>query len=890
MAIPPYGSFGWQLRELRTGRRLTIEDLADASDVGVVTISELELGKTRTPQRSTVQRLANALNLTPEERAGFEKASRLDAAVGGRKRAAPGTQAMDDTTAAARTAATAGQGAATRTLPYAIRSFLGREGELCELAAAATDDDRAGIYVLEGMPGVGKTALALHAAHQIAGSFPDGQLFIDLHGYTRGLRPLRSEEALRSLLHCLGMPNEVIPPKLDERAGVYRSLLAGTRTLIVLDNAASAGQVRPLLPGAVGCPVIITSRKSLRGLDDAVVLGLGTLPENDAIALFGSVAGPGRVRADDPDLGEIIRLCDRLPLAIRIIAAWSRRRAALGLADVLEELRDEHRRLAHLQDEDRGVRAAFELSYGRLFPAEQRMFRRLGLIPGPDFDVCAAESLVPGEDARRLVDSLFDHNLIMQRVPGRYRFHDLVRVYARSLAAGESVAVSGQLLDFYLFSVQASDLRFDRRSPAAGHAAVISAPPATPRLITTEQARAWVSSELANLDASVHYARRLGRPDYVVALSAALAQYFRAYGPWPQALAMHQVAYIAAREARDPAGQAAALVHMGVGQRQLGELGRAATTLTRAASCYRELGERGGLAAALVELGVVERLTGAASDGEKDLSEALKLYQALGDRHGEAGVRAELGALQRQMGKFEAAKESLQQALSLFRGLDVRYGEAITLAYLGGVQWTTGALDTAEECLTGALAIYRERGEPIGQANSLLFLGGVYRDAGLLEEATNVLAEAQTIYREVGYRRGRAGALAFLGSVCTLTGEYEQADRSLRQALELFHDVDDPGGEAETLNHYGALAATVGETGEARTRYTGALALARKISSIKDEADALDGIAGTHLSEGDVRQARICYEEALALYQRMGCDCDMQRVQQALGSLPDDSG
>jgi len=370
---------------------------------------------------------------------------------------------------------------------------------------------------------------------------------------------LKPEEALRSVLHnCLGMPNEVIPRKLDERAAVYRSLLAGTRTLILLDNAASSAQVRPLLPGDPGCAVIVTSRQNLRGLDDAEPLGLGILPDDEAVALFRTTAGPERFPADDPDLVRIAGLCGGLPLAVRIIAAWMRYRPLLTASDARELLSDERERLAHLRSEDLSVRAAFELSYRRLPDAEQRMFRRLGLIPGLDFDARAAASLAGG-DAWPLLESLVDHNLLTQHARGRYRLHDLVRAYARSLAAQEGTAVSGRLLDFYLHAAQAADVHFERRSPGPGQVRPVSAPASAPPLGTAGQARAWVSTELANLNAAAGHAASSGRADFTISLSMALAQYLRVHGPWPQGILLHRLAGAMARETGDSEGQAAAL-------------------------------------------------------------------------------------------------------------------------------------------------------------------------------------------------------------------------------------------------------------------------------------------------------------------------------------------
>jgi tetratricopeptide (TPR) repeat protein len=243
--------------------------------------------------------------------------------------------------------------------------------------------------------------------------------------------------------------------------------------------------------------------------------------------------------------------------------------------------------------------------------------------------------------------------------------------------------VSGRLLDFYLHAAQAADAHLERRSPRPDDVRPVSAPVSAPTLGTAAEARDWVRMELANLDAAARHAAEAGRPDFTISLSMALAQYLRVYGPWPQGLLLHRLAGAMARDTDDSGGQAAALVHVGVLHRQLGQLRSAKVALNQAARLYRRLGNHRGLAAALLESGVVKRLSDMAEEGGRDLSEALALYRALGDRHGEAGALAELGALQRQTGEFEAALDKLQQALGLFCGMGMRYGEAVTLGYLG---------------------------------------------------------------------------------------------------------------------------------------------------------------------------------------------------------------
>ena len=588
-------SFGEMLSQMRTKALLTYEDLAKAANVAARTISDLEQGVHLTPQTKTVLQLADALGLAGPARDEFVRAAH------GRP---PGS-------------------VTTRTLPRDIASFTGRGSELRHLVDAAERlGDVAGICVIEGMAGVGKTALAVRLGHHVANRFPDGQLFLDLRGYTPGFDPLSAGDALSYLLRSLGVTSELVPHDTEERAAFFRSRLAGTRTLIILDNAASAAQVRPLLPGTAGCLVIVTSRRSFWGLDDAYTVGLDVLSRSEAIELFRRIAGPDRVAADDPALAAIVALCGHLPLAVRIIAARLAHRRALRVEDLVEQLRKEHNRLEYVQDEDRNMTAVFAMSYSNLPGREQDMFRHLGLIPGPDFDAFAAANLTGTDlhETKRLLDSLVDHNLLNEHVAGRYRFHDLVRAYARTLGsmpvtgsglpAGDTEALD-RLMDYYAYTAQSADRRIERRMPRADEVGVVPSPPlAAPHLDTSERAQAWISTELANLDAATRYAAGHRRPGHAIALSAALAQYLRVHGPWAQALALHEVALDAARGTGDRGGQAAALADLGSMQRTTGAIGQAEESLSQALDLYDELGDHHGQARTFAELGVVRRLTG----------------------------------------------------------------------------------------------------------------------------------------------------------------------------------------------------------------------------------------------------------------------------------------
>jgi len=333
------------------------------------------------------------------------------------------------------------------------------------------------ISAIDGMAGVGKTALALHAAHRLAERFTDGQLFIDLRGHTQGQQPRSAAEALEWLLLALGVPPQRIPQDADERAALYRQRLAGSRTLIVLDNAANEAQIRPLLPGDAGCLVLVTSRRRLKGLDDASTLSLDVLPQADAVALLRSVATRGHEHElmPDPLLAEIADLCGGLPLALRIAAALLRHRPAWSPEHLAALLRDQHQRLGTLFDGDRNLAAVFDLSYQNLGATHQRLFRRLGLLPGADVDAYAAAALADTDPstATSLLEDLVDDNLLMQHTPGRYWMHDLLRLHARTLAGRDPAhsrdSALERLLNYYQHTaIRADDLvtRFPLPVPA----------------------------------------------------------------------------------------------------------------------------------------------------------------------------------------------------------------------------------------------------------------------------------------------------------------------------------------------------------------------------------------------------------------------------------------
>ena len=876
----PALSFAGLLRRLRDDAGLTQEELAEAAGLSPRSVSDLERGVNLTARHDTARLLAGALGLTGPQRALFEAAAR------GR---APASQVL----AAGESAAAA---AATRTLPRDIASFTGRVAELAQLtgavtAAAATDGGTGGvvgIHAIGGMPGIGKTTFAVHAAHQLAGDFPDGQFFLPLHAHTPGQRPVEPVDALASLLLSAGVGAQQIPPGLPARAGRWRDYLAGKKVLLLLDDAASHEQVTPLLPGTGGSLVLITSRRHLTALADAAAISLDTLTPDEAAALLARLSDrPGLGSADGP-AAEITRLCGYLPLGIGMLARQLRHHPAWTAAGLAAELAAAAGRLELMRAENLSVAAAFDLSYQDLPEAQQRLFRRLGVHPGTDIDGYAAAAL-DGTDlaaARRHLAGLYDHYLLTEPARGRYRLHDLLREHARALAfAGDPAdadAAAGRLLDYYLHTAAAAGQHIETQNTAAGRAPPSDQPTVAPPLSTAGQASAWLEAERANLDAAAGYAAASGRPGHAIAIPAAISGFLFARGHWDQSAALHQGALTAARRAGDRAGQAGALNELGILQRTTGDYPAATASLTRALELYRDLGDRLGQASAVEQMGRVHYETGEYPAAATRHQQALALYRDLGHQIGQAQALTNLGAVQERTADDPAAAASQHQALGMFRDLGLQMGQAVAIINLGNVQVRTGDYAAAAASLTEALGLFRDLGDRDGQARAILNLGFVQSLTGDYPAAAASLTRALDIYRDIGHRMGQANALDNLGALQSLTGDYPTAAASLTQALGMFRELGDRYGQAVVLNTLGGMLSRSGDGQQARDDHDRALAIAREISSPLQEARALEGLGHCLLQDGNPSDAAAHWQQALTIYQRIGAP-DAQRIAETLG-------
>lgn len=643
-----------------------------------------------------------------------------------------------------------------RELPAPPTHFAGREAELARLDAVS-DQAGAGAAVITGMAGVGKTALALRWAHRAADRYPDGQLYIDLRGFSAG-EPVDPADALAGFLRSLGVNPANLPVGLSERAARYRTLLSRRRVLVLLDNGISAEQLRPLLPGSPLCTVLVTSRDRLPGLvsaDGATRVDLDVLSTEDAAGLLRGLVGD-RVDATPDAAASLAAACGHLPLAIRIAAEVATRRPGVALPDLVEDLSDERTRLDTLDTGEprTAVRTVLSWSYRALSADAAGLFRLFGLAPGPHLTPSAIAGLggLGPTELRRMIAELDRAHVLVESTPGRYVLHDVLRAYAAELAqsqldpAGRDAA-RRQLLDHYLHTAIAADRQLEPdRWPLDLHrpADVVVHP-----IDSMEAARRWFDTERAALVAAVRGAAALGYPEHAWQLTWALATYLDRTGDWPELAAL---AALAAPGAVDPA--AAGRVH-NLSARAALRLGQLETAFEH----YRQ---------------------------------ALRLYKQIGDEHNLASTHSSLGKACSESGALPDALRHHRLALALFRRLDDVGGQAATLNNLGFNQARLGQFAPARLACREALGLARELGHGKGEAHCLDSLGYIHRGLGEYDQAIEHYHRAVALFEQSGARMAGADAWTSLGDTYAETGQPEAAGDAWRFALATLDDLDHP--------------------------------------------------------------------------------------------------
>jgi DNA-binding SARP family transcriptional activator/tetratricopeptide (TPR) repeat protein len=649
-------------------------------------------------------------------------------------------------------------------LPVDVRGFTGRDSELAQLdrIRGAADQQPAAVAVVSGTAGVGKTALAVHWAHRVADRFPDGQLYVNLRGFDSVGRVMEPAEAVRGLLDGLGVPPERVPPTLDAQTALYRSLLADRRMLILLDNARDAEQARPLLPGTSTALVVVTSRHLLTPLvaaEGAEPLTLDVLSTVEARELLGRRLGPGRVAAEPEAVDAIIAACARLPLALCVAAARARQ-THFPLAALAEELGEAGDRLDVLDAGDPAsqVRAVFSWSYKALPPAAARLFRLLGLHPGPDISVAAASSLAGAsrQETRRLLTDLARANLLVEHVPGRYAFHDLLHAYASDLTRshdpeGERRAATGRLVDHYLHTAHAADrLVYPHRDPiplALGPHRPGTSPE---HLANFEEAMSWFGAEHPVLLAVLRQAADAGLDAHAWQLAWATSTFLDRRGFWHERAAAWHTAVDAARRVGDQAAQASALRIVGHTDTRLGRYDDAYVHLRHALDLFRRGGDPAGQARVEHNLAMLRERQGDLRPALGHAQRALTGYEVAGHLRGQAHALNAVGWYHALLGDHTQALTWCERALILAQKIGDREAEAVTWDSLGYAHHGAGHHTRAADCYQHALVLLRDVGDRYYEANTLTRLGDSYRDAGD-PRAGAAWLEALAILDELGH-------------------------------------------------------------------------------------------------------------------------------------------
>ncbi|MDQ0987047.1 BTAD domain-containing putative transcriptional regulator [Streptomyces sp. V2I9] len=735
-------------------------------------------------------------------------------------------------------------------LPRDTRDFTGRSEELALLRQAVSDADGYALplVVLHGMPGIGKTALAVHAAHRLAGDYPAGHLYVDLHGFS-GRRPVDPAEALALLLRAAGT-GAALPDTLDGRAAAWREWTAHNRVLVVLDNVRDSAQVRPLLPGSAGCLAIVTSRNRLSTLDGAVSVPVGPLSAREAAALFSRIAGPARTARDPEALELLVDACGRHPLATTLLAGRFRHREIWDLRHLLERLAQSSDPLDGL-DEEVFV-SAFRFSYAELTADTRRLLRLLALHPGPDVTAAAAAALSGSEpghsgtgDVQRDIEELLDGHLLTEPSLGRYQLHDLTRAFALRMCTLEEPEATrrdavGRLLGYCVGSAYRAHSHTQPRrralepEPMSAYATEFG---------DAREATAWLSAERANLMAAARTAAA-EHPEYAALFPHALAPSLRIWGSWDITNELYGEAVEALRHRGDPL--------------------LLAQTLVEAAEVLAQSGPGEALSCA---------------------GEALALFQDLKDLAGCADSSLQASRAHLAAGHTGPALRMVSRALALYRDLGDRHGEADCLNVEGAALYYEGRYDEALGRARMTLRIHEDTGDLLGQIRAHNNIGDVYQLQGHIERAREHLERSKVLARLHSGEREMAILDTNLGAVYQAMGDTPRALAGFRRALESHRARGDALGEANALISLGAARAANGDGEGALLHFTRAAEVARRIDSAYERARALLGMADVHRSAGRPAPATDAYRQALLLSEHTGSRPAAARALEGLARL-----
>ncbi|MFI7536539.1 tetratricopeptide repeat protein [Streptosporangium sp. NPDC049376] len=748
--------------------------------------------------------------------------------------------------------------AAPNTLPRDKQTFTGRTAELDQLVGFQARRDTVTVLAIDGMAGVGKTALAVHLAHRLTGDYPDGQLYLDLHGHDAQNDAMDPATALDRLLRDLGIPGKLVPNGLDGRAAMWRAELARRKVLILLDNAARHDQISDLLPGTPGSLVVITSRRRLAGLDDVHSLSLNVLPPEDGAVLLRRVAGPGRAFQEE-GVASVVRLCGHLPLAIQLVGSRLKNRAAWDAADIAELLSRTRRRLPAIKAGNREITAAFELSFHALDERLKQAFWRLGLHPGADLTPESASALLDTSltETEEILDEFVDHHLIDEPRKGRYRFHDLIREYALLLSDREPEAsrteVLGRAFDHYLLTADAADrllYPYRARDP-------IEVPGSSPRVVEfsdTDQAHSWLEAELNNLVLVAHHATGHGWAKHAALLAYVLSRHLDLWGHWIEGATLHERAMVTWHELDDRPGLARAMTDLSVARWQTGQYDEALHLATEALEIQRTAADQKAVSYLLDHIGLVHWRHSEFDVAFGYFNQALSLRRAIGDRHGQADSLNHIAFIHSHRGNHLWAAECLWEAFGMCQeDADLR-GQQVTMNNIGDVEISLGHYDKALRHYQQAASFDPHMG-PQSEAIWLNNVANAYQGMGRYTDALEFYRKSFKGYQRIGDRGHEAGILNDIGSCYMRMGRSREALIHHQKAANISIEISDHYQEIVSLRSIGTIYRNTKKHEIALRFFKKALDLARSIGEIHQEARILDEMGSTLTPARETKQA-----------------------------------
>lgn len=642
------------------------------------------------------------------------------------------------------------------------------------------------VTAIDGTAGVGKTALAIHAAHQLLNEFPDGHLYADLRGYVEGREPAEPGEVLEIFLRSLGVPAGEMPGGVEAQSGLLRQMLASRRVLMVLDNARSEAQVRPLLPGAGGSLVLVTSRSALPGLEVDERIGLDILPTDEAAAMLAELTGDIRTAAEPEALVALARLCGGLPLALRIAGQLLATHPTWPIARLVQMLASEQGRLARLGAGDLQVRTAFEVSFHQMAGEDARLFRLLGLHPGPEFNVLAAAALAgTGAEAAALaLDRLAEAHLLTENASGRFRMHDLLRLFALGTcqeadSATDRAAAETRLVSLYIDLAGVLDACVDPQLRAAEEQAEDQTRHPLPSMW---EALAVFQRERLNMMAVLDLAAQRGWDEQVRQLSEGMADSLRVTRYFDDLITIQEIALAAARRTGDTLTEGRRLNGLGNAFGELRRLEEAIACFQQSLEIFRETGYQLGEGQVLGNLGAAYAELRRFKEAISCFQQSLEIVRETGDRFGESRALNNLGNAYADLRRFEEAITCYQQAIEICRETGTLHDEGQAVNNLGLALLALRRSEQAITCLQQSLEISQATGDQFGEAQALSNLGLALRAVQQPEKAAACYQQALAIWRKTGNCAAEAMTLGSLGNAYQELRQSDRAATSWREA------------------------------------------------------------------------------------------------------------